>query len=94
VEAVGQKYLWANATSGDGRTLIGYGVDPSGNASGWIATVPEPGRLAMLSGAAIALFGRRRPRRARFADQSAPSSDWVNRDDEWSSRRLRRRCGS
>ena len=45
--------------SGDGRTVIGYGHDPSGNASGWIITVPEPAGLLLAMLLAPALLHRR-----------------------------------
>jgi probable HAF family extracellular repeat protein len=45
--------------SADGRTFFGYGLDPAGNASGWIVTVPEPASVALLPVAAAALFRRR-----------------------------------
>jgi len=51
--------------SGDGRTIVGYGTNPSGNTEAWLARVntPEPGTLALL-GAGLALAARRRRRRA------------------------------
>ena len=44
--------------SGDGRTFIGYGHDPSGNASGWIVTVPEPAGMLLVVLLAPALLHR------------------------------------
>jgi probable HAF family extracellular repeat protein len=41
----------ATGVSADGRTIVGYGTNPLGEQEAWIATVPEPGTLALaLSG--------------------------------------------
>jgi len=32
----------ARDVSGDGRTIVGWGRNPSGDLEGWIADIPEP----------------------------------------------------
>lgn len=48
--------------SDDGRTIVGWGTDPSGFTEAWIATIPEPGTLSLLGLAGVALLRRRRGR--------------------------------
>jgi hypothetical protein len=47
----------ATGISADGRTIVGYGVNPSGDQEGWIA-VPEPPPAALVFAglAALALW--------------------------------------
>jgi uncharacterized membrane protein len=63
----------ARAVSDDGLTFVGTGINPDGNTEAWIATVPEPGTLAMLAlTAGIALNSRHaRRRRDRLIGRSA-----------------------
>jgi len=45
----------AVSVSADGRTIVGYGTNPSGQLEAWIATVPEPSSLALATCAGIGL---------------------------------------
>lgn len=38
----------ANGVSGDGRTITGWGLNPSGNYEAWVAVIPEPGTLTLV----------------------------------------------
>jgi len=49
----------ATGVSADGHTIVGYGINPSGNWEAWVATIPEPGTLALLALGAWAFVGRR-----------------------------------
>lgn len=52
----------ATGISADGRTIVGYGVNPQGETEAWIATIPEPGTLAsaVILLAATAMFSASR----------------------------------
>ncbi len=53
--------------NGGAYTVVGTGVDPQGDAQGWVAVIPlpEPGGAASLAGAALAALCRRRSARRR-----------------------------
>ena len=53
----------ATGISADGTTLVGNGIDPSGNAEAWIATVPEPVSLSSVFMGTWWLLSRRRTRK-------------------------------
>jgi len=44
----------ATAITEDGGSIVGYGVNPSGQQEAWMATIPEPGTALLL---AIGVFG-------------------------------------
>ena len=46
----------------DGHVIVGYGVYPDGDVEAWIATIPEPSTLILLSigAAGLLLYGWRR----------------------------------
>jgi hypothetical protein len=51
----------AYGISDDGRTIVGYGTNPSGYGEAWLATIPEPGTgLLLMTGKryifAVALY--------------------------------------
>jgi len=50
----------AEAVSGDGSTIVGYGYNPSGETEGWIAHIPEPTTLSLLTLGGLAILRRRR----------------------------------
>lgn len=53
----------ATGVSGDGLTIVGNGIDPTGHAQAWMATIPEPSTWAMaLIGGIFLLAARRRAR--------------------------------
>jgi probable HAF family extracellular repeat protein len=45
----------AFGVSGDGRTIVGLGFNPSGEVEAWVATVPEPSTLVLAACGAIGL---------------------------------------
>lgn len=57
----------AMSISDDGRTIVGFGINPAGQQEGWVVTIPSPG-----TGAAMLVFGLwawSRPQR-RNADEA------------------------
>lgn len=50
----------ATAISGDGRTIVGVGINPIGDQESWIATIPAPASLAPLVGLSLITTRRRR----------------------------------
>ena len=53
---------WATGVSADGNTFIGVGAR-NGNLEAFVATIPEPGALGLISLALPALLRRRKPLR-------------------------------
>jgi probable HAF family extracellular repeat protein len=60
LELSGWKLNEATGISDDGLTIVGYGVNPNGQAEGWIATVPEPTTFTLFALASFALTRKRR----------------------------------
>jgi len=52
----------ATAITQDGSSIVGYGVNPSGQREAWMATIPEPGTALLV---AIGVFGLARMRTVR-----------------------------
>ena len=53
--------------SADGQTLVGFGVDPTGNTEAWraqLSAVPEPSTLVLIVGGSFALLARLKSRRS------------------------------
>ena len=50
----------AKDVSDDGLTIVGYGTNPSGEDEGWVAHIPEPATLWLLSFAAAAVLRYKR----------------------------------
>jgi uncharacterized membrane protein len=50
----------AMGISADGKTIVGYGTDPSGYTEGWVATIPEPACLSLLALGGLAVMRRKR----------------------------------
>jgi len=50
----------ATGVSADGRTFVGYGTNPDGLTEGWIAVIPEPATLSLLTLGAMILLKKRR----------------------------------
>ena len=50
----------ATGVSADGRTIVGYGLNPDGNTEAWIATLPEPATLSLLAVGGLLALRRRR----------------------------------
>ncbi len=55
----------ATGISDDGLVIVGYGVGPTGNTVGWIATIPEPGTALLLLAGLGGLAARRGTQRFR-----------------------------
>ena len=41
ISTAGWSLVWANGISGDGRIVVGYGLDPQGRNQAWRATIPS-----------------------------------------------------
>jgi len=61
-EVRGWELYSADAMSADGRVIVGWGLNPNGNYEGWIATIPEPSALALLTFGGLAVIQRKRLR--------------------------------
>lgn len=59
LDLTGWHLLDATDVSPDGRTIVGVGINPSGDIEAWVATVPEP-TAAELIGLTLAVLAIRR----------------------------------
>jgi uncharacterized membrane protein len=58
-QLTGWTLLDARGISSDGLTIVGNGLNPSGDTEAWIATMPEPATICLL-GLGSMVFLRRR----------------------------------
>ena len=56
----------AYGISGDGRSIVGVGINPSGNLEGWLATIPEPSTGLLLAMGLAGLARRSRVSTSRI----------------------------
>jgi hypothetical protein len=59
LDLTGWKLTDVAGISADGGTLTGTGINPAGRPEAWVAVVPEPAGLALLTGAASLVLRRR-----------------------------------
>ena len=59
LDLTGWQLMHATAISDDGLTIAGYGINPNGSKEPWMATIPEPCSILLLSLGALALRRRR-----------------------------------
>jgi uncharacterized membrane protein len=50
----------ATAISADGKTIVGWGIGPSGDGEGWLAVIPEPNTAALILTGLLGLAYRQR----------------------------------
>jgi len=52
--------LWdVTGVSADGTVIVGYGTNPLGRSEGWVAVIPEPSSLVLLTMGILTLVARR-----------------------------------
>ena len=62
----------------DGLTIVGYGINPSGNTEAWIATVPEPGTFVLAGVGFVALAALRAPTPAHLSVDTALAASGID----------------
>jgi len=60
VDLTGWKLTDATGISFDGLTIVGTGINPSGDFEAWIVTIPEPGTAATIALGLASLAAKRR----------------------------------
>ncbi len=58
-ELTGWRSLYAWDISADGKTIVGVGINPSGQDEAWLATIPEPNTFTSVMIALLSLLGSR-----------------------------------
>lgn len=66
IDLAGWTLQFAGGVSADGRTIVGYGLNPHGQTEAWVAVVPESSTLLFASVGAIALVTMIRRNRLHF----------------------------
>ena len=70
LDITGWRVGGATGITPDGRTMVGWGVNPNGNTEAWLARIPEPDTLLLTIVGALALRAtrdaQRGERRATF----------------------------
>jgi hypothetical protein len=57
---VGWSLEYGSSITPDGETIVGTGLDPSGNVQAFIATIPEPGTAQLLTAGLLVLTSLQR----------------------------------
>ena len=68
IDLRGWRLTVAEDISRDGKTIVGWGVNPSGQTEGWIAVIPEPSTVFLMGMGLIGLGIR--SQRATLASRS------------------------
>jgi hypothetical protein len=58
----------AKGVPADGRTIVGFGINPRGQVEAWIAVIPEPSSLLLLATGAVAIASLLRRRATLVLD--------------------------
>jgi len=73
---------WATGISDDGKTIVGWGTNPSGFNESWIAHIPEPASVGiLLIGGAALLRRRHSPFQAGARSSRSPRQGMVRLGD-------------